>query len=127
MTVGLLVDAALEDRIQQTLKAHQATCPNPKGHPLHNPPARWVFQYCVGIHLLRVPGQGAFVLHLNDQHLHLLRLLGRSYEACYALNMSGAVRNVGWMTVAFRADGCIASLVSYASEAPLPSLHLVIA
>ena len=84
MTVCLLVYAALEYRIRQTLKAHQATFPNQKGQPGQNPTARWVFQYCVGIHLLRVPGQGAFVLNLNDQHQQLLRLLGRSYEAFYS-------------------------------------------
>jgi transposase len=84
MTVCLLVYAALEYRIRQTLKAHQATFPNQKGQPGQNPTARWVFQYFVGIHLLRVPGQGAFVLNLNDQHQQLLRLLGRSYEAFYS-------------------------------------------
>jgi transposase len=84
MTVCLLVYAALEYRIRQTLKANQATFPNQKGQPVQNPTARWVFQYFVGIHLLRVPGQGAFVLNLNDQHQQLLRLLGRSYEAFYS-------------------------------------------
>jgi transposase len=84
MTVCLLVYAALEYRIRQTLKAHQATFPNQKGQPVQNPTARWVFQYFVGIHLLRVPGQGAFVLNLNDQHQQLLRLLGRPYEAFYS-------------------------------------------
>ena len=84
MTVCLLVYAALEYRIRKTLKAHQATFPNQKGQPVQNPTARWVFQYFVGIHLLRVPGQGAFVLNLNDQHQRLLRLLGRSYEAFYS-------------------------------------------
>jgi transposase len=84
MTVCLLVYAALEYRIRKTLKAHQATFPNQKGRPVQNPTVRWVFQYFVGIHLLRVPGQGTFVLNLNDQHQQLLRLLGRSYEAFYS-------------------------------------------
>jgi transposase len=84
MTVCLLVYAALEYRIRQTLKAHQATFPNQKGQPVQKPTARGVFQYFVGIHLLRVPGQGAFVLNLNDQHQQLLRLLGRPYEAFYS-------------------------------------------
>jgi transposase len=84
MTVCLLVYAALEYRSRQTLKAHQATFPNQQGQSVQNPTARWVFQYFVGIHLLRVPGQGAFVLNLNDQHQQLLRLLGRSYETFYS-------------------------------------------
>jgi transposase len=84
MTVCLLVYAALAYRIRQTLKAHHATCPNQQGPPVQHPTARWVFQDFVGLHLLRVPGQGAFGLHLKDQHQQLLRLLGRSYEAVYS-------------------------------------------
>jgi transposase len=45
MTVCLLVYAALEYRIRQALKAHEATFPNQKGKPIPNPTARWVFQY----------------------------------------------------------------------------------
>jgi transposase len=84
MTVCLLVYAALEYRIRKALKDHEATFPDQKGQPVQNPPARWVFQYFVGIHLLRIRGEGAFVLNLNDQHQHLLRLLGRPYEAFYS-------------------------------------------
>ena len=84
MTVGLLVYAALEYRIRKTLKDQDATFPNQKGQPVQNPTARWVFQYFVGIHLLRIRGAGAYVLNLNDQHQQLLRLLGRSYEAFYS-------------------------------------------
>jgi transposase len=84
MTVCLLVYAALEYRIRQELTASQATFPNQKGQPIPNPTARWVLQYFGGIHLLRLPGEGAFVLNLNDHHRQLLRLLGRSYEAFYS-------------------------------------------
>ena len=84
MTVCWLVYAALEYRIRKALKDHEATFPNQKGQPVQNPPARGVFQYFVGIPLLRIPGEGAFVLHLKDQHQQLLRLLGRSYEAFYS-------------------------------------------
>jgi len=84
MTVCLLVYAALEYRIRKALKDHEATFPNQKGQPVQNPTARWVFQYFVGIHLLRIPGEGAFVLNLKDQHQQLLRLRGRSYEAFYS-------------------------------------------
>lgn len=84
MTVCLLVYAALEYRIRKALKDHDATFPNQKGQPVQNPTARWVFQYFVGIHLLRIRGEGAFVLNLDDQHQHLLRLLGHSYEAFYS-------------------------------------------
>jgi transposase len=84
MTVCLLVYAALEYRIRKALKDQDATFPNQQGQPVQNPTARWVFQYFVGIHLLRIRGEGAFVLNLNDQHQQLLRLLGCSYEAFYS-------------------------------------------
>jgi transposase len=84
MTVCLLVYAALESRIRQELKASQATFPNQTGQRIQNPTARWVFQYFSGIHLLPIPGEGACVLNLNEHHRHLLRLLGRSYEAFYS-------------------------------------------
>jgi hypothetical protein len=31
-----------------------------------------------------MPGEGAFVLNLNDQHRQLLRILGRRYEVFYS-------------------------------------------
>jgi transposase len=84
MTVCLLVYAALEYHIRKALKDSQTTFPNQKDLPIQNPTACWVFQYFVGIHLLRIHGEGACVLNLNDQHQQLLRLLGRSYEAVYS-------------------------------------------
>ena len=58
--------------------------PTRQGQPVQHPTARWVFQDFVGIHLLRMRGAGAFVLHLHDQHQPRWRLLGRSYEALYS-------------------------------------------
>jgi transposase len=88
MTVCLLVYAALEYRIRQALTAHEATFPDQKGKPIQNPTARWVFQYFVGIHLLRMPGEGAMVLNLNDEHRKLLRLLGKPYMWFYGVEYS---------------------------------------
>ena len=85
MTICLLVYAALEYRIRKALTDHDATCPNQKGKPIQHPTARWVFHYFVGIHLLRMPGQGAMVLNLNDAHQKLLRLLGKPYLWCYGI------------------------------------------
>ncbi len=84
MTVCLLVYAALEYRIRQALKEHAATFPNQKGQPIQNPTTRWVFQYFGGIHLLSSPGQRPLVLNLHETPEHLLRLLGRSYQAFYS-------------------------------------------
>jgi hypothetical protein len=66
MTVCLLVDAALESRIRMALKAPQATVPNQTGQPIQNPTARWVFPYCVGIHLRLIPGDWPLVLNLTE-------------------------------------------------------------
>ena len=84
MTVCLLVYAALEYRIRQALKGHDATFPNQKGQPIQNPTARWVFQYFVGIHLLLIPGQWPLTLNLTEEHQQLLRLLGEPYERFYS-------------------------------------------
>jgi transposase len=84
MTVCWLVYTALEYRIRKGLMASQATFPNQRGQPGQHPTARWVFPYFSGIHLLRIPGEGAFVLNVNDQHRQLLRLLGHPYEALYS-------------------------------------------
>jgi transposase len=88
MTVCLLVYAALEYRIRQVLTVHEATFPDQKGKPTQTPTARWVFQYFVGIHLLRMPGEGAMVLNLNDEHRKLLRLLGKPYMWFYGVEYS---------------------------------------
>ena len=84
MTVCLLVYAALEYRIRQALKSHDATFPNQKGQPIQNPTARWVFQYFMGIHLLLIPGAWPLVLNLTETHEHLLQLLGQPYKAFYS-------------------------------------------
>jgi transposase len=57
MTVCLLGYAALEERIRQTLRAHEATFPHQPGQPIQPPPARWVFQYFGGSHRLVRPGE----------------------------------------------------------------------
>jgi transposase len=88
MTVCLLVYAALEYRIRKALKDHGATFPNQKGKPVQNPTARWVFYYFMGIHLLRIPGEGPLVLNLTEEQQHLLRLLGKPYMWFYGVKFS---------------------------------------
>lgn len=84
MTVCLLVYAALEYRIRTALKEHDATFPDQKGKPVQNPTARWVFQYFVGMHVLRISGQWeSLVVHLTEEHQSLLRLLGKPYARLY--------------------------------------------
>jgi transposase len=84
MTVCLLGYAALEHRLRATLREHEATFPDQKGHPIQNPTARWVVQDFVGIHLLLMPGAWPLVLNLTDTHEHLLQLLGQPSKAFYS-------------------------------------------
>ncbi len=88
MTVCLLVYAALEYRIRQTLKNQEATFPDQKGKPTQNPTARGIFHYFVGIHLLRVSGQWPLVLNLTEEHANLLKLLGKPYMQLYGVKYS---------------------------------------
>lgn len=88
MTVCLMVYAALEYRIRQGLKAHGATFPNQKGQRVQNPTARWVFHYFVGIHLLVAQGHEPLVLNLTEEHINLLKLLGKPYMQLYDLEYS---------------------------------------
>ena len=84
MTVWLVGDAALEDRLRTALTAQQTTCPNHTGQPIQHPTARGVFQSWVGIHRLFMPGEGPLVLNLTAMHEHRLRLLGPPYQAFYS-------------------------------------------
>ena len=83
MTVCLLGYAALEYRMRTALKEQEATFPDQKGKRIQHPTARWGFHYFVGMHVLSIPGQGRMILHLTDEHLPLLQLLGKRYAGFY--------------------------------------------
>jgi transposase len=95
MTICLLVYAALQHRIRQSLSKHQQSFPDQKGKPTQKPTARWVFQCFVGIHLLIINQQQQLVLNLRDHQQQLLSLLGRRYQDFLFLKRRGDVRNVG--------------------------------
>ena len=80
MTGCVLVYAAGESRMRQALVDHGETFPPQTGQPIQTPTARWVLHSFVGMHWLRMPGEGAMVRHLNDEHRKLLRLLGKPSE-----------------------------------------------
>jgi len=84
MTLCLLVYAALEYRIRQTLKEHDKNFPDQKGNGIQNPTARWVFQFFAGIHVLVINQLYEQVLNLNQYQLELLKILGESYERFYS-------------------------------------------
>jgi transposase len=86
MTLCLLLYAALEYRIRQSLQQAEESFPNQKGHKINNPTARWVFQFFNGIHVLFLPDSQAIVLNMNPHHLLLLKLLGKKYEKLYSGN-----------------------------------------
>ena len=88
MTVCWLVYAALEYRIRRALNDHEATFPDQQGKRIQHPTARWVFHYCVGIHMLCQAGQWPLVLHLTEDHQHWLRLLGPPYMRLYDVRYS---------------------------------------
>jgi len=71
MTLCLLLYAALEYRIRQSLQQAKKTFPNQKGHGISDPTARWVFQFFKGIHVLRLPDSQAIVLNMNSHHILL--------------------------------------------------------
>ena len=84
MTLSLLVYSALEYRIRESLKAHQQTFPDQKGHPTDHPTARWGFQFFTGIHLLVIEEIRETILNLKEAHETLLALLGAHFVALYA-------------------------------------------
>jgi transposase len=84
MTLCLLVYAALEQRIRETLKAQQESVLDQTGTPTARPTARWVFQFFKGIHVLVVEHVEQIVLNLEQHHSVLLQLLGPRYVAIYS-------------------------------------------
>ena len=84
MTLCLMVYAALEHRIRQSLAQQSQSYPDQKGKPTERPTARWVFQSFTDIHLLTLPSFAEVVLNLKTHHRALLALLGERYVAVYA-------------------------------------------
>ena len=84
MTLCLMVYAALEYRIRQSLIQAQQTFPNQVGKPISNRTARWVFQFFAGIHILVVARMQTLILNINEYHWLLLKLLGEPYEKIYS-------------------------------------------
>ena len=84
MTLCLMVYAALEHRIRQSLAQQSQTFPNQKGKPTERPTARWVFQSFMDIHVLLVAPFTEVVPNLKAHHRALLALLGERYVTLYA-------------------------------------------
>ena len=87
MTVCLLVYAALEYRIRQTLAEHEASVPDQKGKPTRRPSAKWVFELFMDVHLLTSTTEKTtrrLVLNLRKELKTLLKLMGPTYMELYS-------------------------------------------
>ena len=86
MTVCLLVYAALEYRIRNTLKDQKSSLPDQKGKPTQSPTARWVFKLFMDVHLLTISGKFVrkVVVNLKPELRKFLELLGANYSAIYS-------------------------------------------
>lgn len=84
MTLCLMVYAAVEFRIRQSMKAQSAKFPNQQGKMIDNPTARWVFFYFIGIDILIFPDGKTQIINMDPHHLMIIGLLGAAYEYYYS-------------------------------------------
>ncbi len=87
MTVCLLVYAALEYRIRQSLAVHEQSVPDQKGKPTRWPTAKWVFELFMDVHLLTITVEKTIrrlVLNLREELKRLLELMGAAYMELYS-------------------------------------------
>ena len=87
MTVCLLVYAALEYRIRQSLAEHEESVPDQKGKPTRRPTAKWVFELFMDVHLLTITTEKTIrtlVLNLREELKRLLKLMGPAYVELYS-------------------------------------------
>ena len=87
MTVCLLVYAALEYRIRQTLAEHEESVPDQKGKPTRRPTAKWIFELFMDVHLLTITAEKTIrrlVLNLREELKTLLKLMGPTYMELYS-------------------------------------------
>lgn len=87
MTVCLLVYAALEYRIRQTLAEHEESVPDQKGKPTSRPTAKWVFELFMDVHLLTITAEKTIrrlVLNVREELGRLLKLMGPAYMELYS-------------------------------------------
>ena len=84
MTLSLLVYAGLEHKIREQLANEPEFFPSMvKNKTTSKPTARWVFLKFEGIDTLEFGGQ-RFITGIQDHQTHLLKLLGKLYEAVYS-------------------------------------------
>jgi transposase len=84
MTCSLMIYAALEHRIRQSLRQKELSFPDMKKKPSQNPTARWVFLCFSGIHELTVGDETPLIVNLQSPQQTILTALGDRYQAIYS-------------------------------------------
>lgn len=84
MTCSLMIYAALEHRIRQSLQQKGLHFPDMKKKPSQNPTARWVFLCFSGIHELSVDDAPALIINLQGAQQTIIEALGERYRAIYS-------------------------------------------
>ncbi|GAA3715420.1 hypothetical protein GCM10022421_23770 [Oceanisphaera sediminis] len=84
MTCSLMIYAALEHRIRQSLRQKDLSFPDMKNKSSQNPTARWVFLCFSGIHELSVGDETPLIINLQPPQQTILEALGKRYLGIYS-------------------------------------------
>lgn len=84
MTSCLMVYAALEHLIRQTLTETNAFFPDMKKKDTQRPTARWVFLCFQGIDVLTVDKEHTFILNIKERQEIVIDCLGEPYRQIYS-------------------------------------------
>jgi hypothetical protein len=84
MTCTLMIYAALEHRIRESLRQNDRHFNNMKNKPTQKPTARWVFQCFGGIHQLQDGDGPPIIVGLKLEHRVIIGVLGELYESIYS-------------------------------------------
>lgn len=84
MTCSLMIYAALEHRIRQSLQQKGLHFPDMKKKPSQTPTARWVFLCFSGIHELSVDDAPPLIVNLQGAQQTIIEALGERYRVIYS-------------------------------------------
>ncbi len=84
MTTCLMIYAAIEHRIKQSLKKYNAYIPDMKKKGTQNPTARWVFHCFNGIDELSLSNNSPLITGIKDHQATVINVLGENYAEIYS-------------------------------------------
>ena len=84
MTCCLMIYAALEHKMRDTLKAKDVYFPDMKNKPSQRPTARWVFQCFQGVHELNIDEAQSMIINLKERQKTIIEILGYIYQKIYS-------------------------------------------